>query len=58
MEILLAENSSKDLALNGVSVYEVMEQIDNRQEQVAKPDEVPRDSAANDGLSSKCVTAF
>lgn len=35
-----------------------MEQIDNRQEQVAKPDEVPRDSAANDGLSSKCVTAL
>lgn len=28
-----------------------MEQVDNRQEQVAKPDEAPRDSAANGGLS-------
>lgn len=35
-----------------------MEQIDNRQEQVAEPNEAPRDSSANNGLSSECVATF
>lgn len=35
-----------------------MELIDNEQEQVAKPDEASRDSAANDGLASRRITTF
>lgn len=35
-----------------------MELIDNGEEEVAKPDEASRESAANDGLGSRHITTF